>query len=116
LQLIRAQRGPRNGSGLIRIPLRCPRLTCGLYNQGPIGLTRVVLHRLDSLFSRYKAEAHRKRRCDEQTVDGQLDSGERYGDVDSEGKLTDEKTREFVGKLLRELEDWTRRLSQELPE
>lgn len=29
---------------------------------------------------------------------------------DEEGRLTDEKTREFVGKLLRELADWTRRL------
>jgi chromate reductase, NAD(P)H dehydrogenase (quinone) len=30
---------------------------------------------------------------------------------DAEGKLTDEKTREFVGKLLHELADWTRRLN-----
>ncbi len=30
---------------------------------------------------------------------------------DADGRLTDEKTREFVGKLLRELADWTRRLS-----
>lgn len=29
---------------------------------------------------------------------------------DAEGRLTDERTREFVGKLLRELADWTRRL------
>lgn len=32
---------------------------------------------------------------------------------DEQGRLTDEKTREFVGKLLRELADWTRRLRQE---
>lgn len=31
---------------------------------------------------------------------------------DADGRLTDEKTREFVGKLLRELADWTRRLSR----
>jgi chromate reductase len=31
---------------------------------------------------------------------------------DAEGRLTDEKTREFVGKLLNELADWTRRLSR----
>lgn len=31
---------------------------------------------------------------------------------DAEGRLTDEKTREFVGKLLRELADWTRRLQR----
>ena len=30
---------------------------------------------------------------------------------DADGRLTDEKTREFVGKLLHELADWTRRLS-----
>lgn len=29
---------------------------------------------------------------------------------DAEGRLTDEKTREFVGRLLRELAEWTRRL------
>jgi chromate reductase, NAD(P)H dehydrogenase (quinone) len=29
---------------------------------------------------------------------------------DAEGRLTDEKTREFVGRLLRDLADWTRRL------
>lgn len=29
---------------------------------------------------------------------------------DAEGRLTDEKTREFVGRLLRELADWARRL------
>jgi chromate reductase len=29
---------------------------------------------------------------------------------DAEGRLTDEKTREFVGRLLRQLADWTRRL------
>ena len=32
---------------------------------------------------------------------------------DAEGRLTDEKTREFVGKLLRGLADWTRRLARE---
>jgi chromate reductase, NAD(P)H dehydrogenase (quinone) len=32
---------------------------------------------------------------------------------DEQGRLTDEKTREFVGKLLRELADWTRRLRRE---
>ncbi len=32
---------------------------------------------------------------------------------DADGRLTDEKTREFVGKLLRELADWTRRLSRD---
>lgn len=31
---------------------------------------------------------------------------------DADGRLTDEKTREFVGKLLHELADWTRRLSR----
>lgn len=31
---------------------------------------------------------------------------------DADGRLTDEKTREFVGKLLHELVDWTRRLSR----
>lgn len=31
---------------------------------------------------------------------------------DADGRLTDEKTREFVGRLLRELADWTRRLRQ----
>lgn len=31
---------------------------------------------------------------------------------DADGRLTDEKTREFVGKLLREFADWTRRLSR----
>lgn len=30
---------------------------------------------------------------------------------DAEGRLTDEKTREFVGRLLVQLADWTRRLS-----
>jgi chromate reductase, NAD(P)H dehydrogenase (quinone) len=30
---------------------------------------------------------------------------------DAEGRLTDEKTRDFVGRLLRELADWTRRLT-----
>jgi len=30
---------------------------------------------------------------------------------DSERRLTDEKTREFVGKLLVTLADWTRRLA-----
>jgi chromate reductase, NAD(P)H dehydrogenase (quinone) len=30
---------------------------------------------------------------------------------DDEGRLTDERTREFVGKLLRGLADWTRRLA-----
>jgi chromate reductase, NAD(P)H dehydrogenase (quinone) len=29
---------------------------------------------------------------------------------DAEGRLTDEKTREFVGRLLARLADWTRRL------
>jgi chromate reductase, NAD(P)H dehydrogenase (quinone) len=29
---------------------------------------------------------------------------------DAEGRLTDGKTREFVGRLLRELAEWTRRL------
>ena len=33
---------------------------------------------------------------------------------DAEGRLTDEKTREFVGRLLRELADWTRRLRRDL--
>ncbi|HVF61633.1 MAG TPA: NADPH-dependent FMN reductase [Thermoanaerobaculia bacterium] len=32
---------------------------------------------------------------------------------DAEGRLTDEKTREFVGRLLRELADWTRRLRRD---
>jgi chromate reductase, NAD(P)H dehydrogenase (quinone) len=32
---------------------------------------------------------------------------------DAEGRLTDEKTREFIRKLLRQLADWTRRLRQE---
>ena len=32
---------------------------------------------------------------------------------DADGRLTDEKTREFVGKLLRGLADWTRRLARE---
>ena len=32
---------------------------------------------------------------------------------DEQGRLTDEKTREFVGKLLRELANWTRRLRLE---
>ena len=32
---------------------------------------------------------------------------------DADGRLTDEKTREFVGKLLRGLADWTRRLTPE---
>jgi chromate reductase len=32
---------------------------------------------------------------------------------DAEGRLTDEKTREFVGRLLRELADWTRRLHRD---
>ena len=32
---------------------------------------------------------------------------------DAQGRLTDEKTREFIGKLLRQLADWTRRLRQE---
>lgn len=32
---------------------------------------------------------------------------------DGDGSLTDEKTREFVGKLLHELADWTRRLSRQ---
>ena len=30
---------------------------------------------------------------------------------DDEGRLTDEKTREFIGKLLRALADWTRKLT-----
>lgn len=33
---------------------------------------------------------------------------------DAEGRLTDEKTREFVGKLLRGLADWTRRLARDV--
>ena len=32
---------------------------------------------------------------------------------DADGRLVDERTREFVGKLLRELADWTRRLRRE---
>ena len=32
---------------------------------------------------------------------------------DGEGRLTDERTREFVGKLLRGLADWTRRLARD---
>jgi chromate reductase, NAD(P)H dehydrogenase (quinone) len=35
---------------------------------------------------------------------------EKFG---AEGRLTDEKTREFVGKLLHELTDWTRRLNSQ---
>jgi chromate reductase, NAD(P)H dehydrogenase (quinone) len=35
---------------------------------------------------------------------------EKFG---AEGRLTDEKTREFVGKLLHELADWTRRLNSQ---
>lgn len=34
---------------------------------------------------------------------------------DAEGRLTDEKTREFVALLLRELADWTRLLQSRLP-
>ena len=33
---------------------------------------------------------------------------------DAEGRLTDEKTREFVGKLLQELAEWARRLGREV--
>jgi len=33
---------------------------------------------------------------------------------DGEGRLVDERTREFVGRLLRELEDWARRLEPAL--
>lgn len=36
-----------------------------------------------------------------------------YGD--EAGRLTDEKTREFIGKLLLGLADWTRRLRQDAP-
>ncbi len=32
---------------------------------------------------------------------------------DSDGRLTDEKTREFIGRLLQELTEWTRRLRGE---
>jgi chromate reductase len=35
-------------------------------------------------------------------------AGEKF---DDDGRLTHEKTREFVGKLLRELAEWTRQLS-----